>query len=66
MSPRNSNNNGGTLGRAAFGGTSRADAARADDVQAIVGCPAIIALAGCALAFNAPDIWPQAFGQRAA
>ena len=66
MSPRNSNHNGGMLGRAMSDAGDRRGIARAGDIRALVGCPAIIALAGCTPAFNAPGIWPQAFGQQAA
>ena len=63
MSPRNANNNGGRLGRAAFGGTSRANAARADDMRVFARVSLMIALTiGLAIA-TAPDIWPQLFGQ---
>jgi len=61
MSPRNSNNNGGTLGRAAFGGTSRADAARADDMRVFARVSLMIALTiGLAIA-TAPYLWPRLF-----
>jgi hypothetical protein len=63
MSPRNSNNNGGTLGRAAFGGTSRADAARADDMRVFARVSLMIVLTICLAIVTAPDIWPQLFGQ---
>ncbi len=62
MSPKNSNNNnGGTLGRAAFGSTSDAGAARADDlwVFARVSLMFVVTI-GLAIA-TAPDLWPQLF-----
>lgn len=57
------NNNGGTVGRAMSGAGDRRGIARAGDLHAICGCVAIIALAGCTLAFSAPDLWPSLFAQ---
>ena len=63
MLPKTNNNIGGKVGRAAFGTGDSRFAARAGDFRAIGGCLAIIALAGCTLAFSASDLWPSLFMQ---
>ena len=63
MSPRknNNNNNGDALGRAAFGGAIRTDAARADEMGVLARGFGLIAVSIALLAVNASELWQALF-----
>lgn len=60
MLPKNKKT-GGTVGRAMPGAGDRLGIARAGDLHTICGPLAVIAFAGCTLAFNASELWPALF-----
>jgi hypothetical protein len=60
LSPNN-NNNGDALGRAAFGGANRTDAARADEISVLARGFGLIALSLVLLIVNASELWPALF-----
>ena len=61
MSPRNTNDNGGTRGRAAFIGAIRAGAARADEMWSLAPGFGLVGLSIILLVTTAPELWPRLF-----
>ena len=59
MSPNNTNNNGGTRGRAALVSAVGTGAARADEMGVLARSFALIGAMIVLLVAKAPDIWPH-------